>query len=89
MQLTASKRVVHVLRDCRPRFWFHGSSTSYPDLQFTISLQYDGVDGPYSEIVALSLKPTDEALHLTDHEIGKELHEIRETLERIRSKLET
>ena len=68
---------------------YSGVRATYPDLHFTISLQYNGIGGPYSETVELSLKPTDEALHLTEYEIGKELHEMRETLERIRSKLET
>jgi hypothetical protein len=68
---------------------YSGVRASYPDLHFTISLEYEGIGGPYSETVELSLKPTDEAQHLTDYEIGKELHDIRETLEKIRSKLET
>ncbi len=67
---------------------YSGIKASYPELCFTISLHYEGVGGPYSETVDLSLKPTDEAQHLTDYDVGKELHEIREALDRIRSKSE-
>jgi len=68
---------------------YSGVRASYPDLLFNISLEYHGIGGPYSEKVELSLKPTDEALHLQEYDLRKELHEIQETLERIRSKLET
>jgi hypothetical protein len=68
---------------------YSGIRASYPELHFKISIQYNGIGGPFSETVELSLKPTDEALHLTDYEVGKELHEIHETLKQIASKLET
>jgi len=66
---------------------YSGVKTSYPELRFTISLQYKGSAGHYAETVELSLKPTDDALHLADYEIGEELHEIRKTLEDIKSQL--
>lgn len=68
---------------------YSGMRSSYPDLEFDIQLEYSGIGGPFTETVRLSLKPTDEALHLADYDIGKELHGIQESLERIRSKMET
>ncbi len=68
---------------------YSGLRGSYPELHFEVSLQYEGIGGTYSETVELSFKPTDEALHLPDYEIGQELHEINETLGRIERKLET
>jgi hypothetical protein len=68
---------------------YSGVKASYPELRFTISVQYSGSAGRYVETVELSLKPTDDAQHLADYEIGKELHEIKETLEGIKSQLKT
>ena len=68
---------------------YSGVRASYPDLEFTISLEYDGIGGPYRETAQLSLKPTDEALHLQEYDLGQELHEIHDTLRRVESKIKT
>jgi hypothetical protein len=67
---------------------YSGIRQSYPELRFTVSLDYDGIGGPYSETIELSFKPSDERSHLTDYDIGQELHNIHDTLEKIKSKLE-
>jgi hypothetical protein len=60
---------------------YSGIRASYPELLFTVSLNYEGGASRYSESVELSLKPTDDALHLQVYDIGEELNKIRKVLE--------
>ena len=67
---------------------YSGIKASYPDLLFKIALDYDGTGRSYQETLDLSLKPTDEAQHLVDYDIGQELHGIREAIDGIRKKMD-
>lgn len=65
---------------------YSGIREQYPELTFKIEMHYEGLGGPYSESIVLSLKPTDDTHHLEEFEVGDELHKIREALERIERK---
>ena len=68
---------------------YSGIRESFPGLAFTLSLDYEGIGGPHHETLQLSLKATDESLHLQDYDLGKEIHEVQDVLRRIEAKLKT